>query len=77
MRGYFRQGDTVFFTFLFPVLMLLIFSVAFSSTTFGPPGEELSAATYYLDLPEDAIHAALTEIRASWRELLPSNSEQG
>jgi ABC-2 type transport system permease protein len=27
---YFRQGDTIFFTFLFPVLMLGIFSVAFS-----------------------------------------------
>lgn len=31
-RSYFRQGDSVFFTFLFPVLMLTIFSVAFSST---------------------------------------------
>ena len=28
--GYFRQGDAVFFTFLFPVVMLTIFSVAFS-----------------------------------------------
>jgi len=48
VRGYFRQGDTVFFTFLFPLLMLLIFSVAFTSTTFGPPGAEISAAAYYL-----------------------------
>ncbi len=46
--GYFRQTDTVFFTFLFPVLMLTIFSTAFSSQTFGPPGEELTAAAYYL-----------------------------
>ena len=29
IRGYFRQGDSVFFTFLFPLVMLLIFSVAF------------------------------------------------
>jgi ABC-2 type transport system permease protein len=43
-RVYFRQGDTVFFTFLFPVLMLTIFSVAFSSTDFG----DVDAATYYL-----------------------------
>lgn len=48
VRGYFRQGDTVFFTFLFPLLMLLIFSVAFTDATFGPPGAELSAAEFYL-----------------------------
>jgi len=48
LREYFRRGDTVFFTFLFPLVMLLIFSVAFSSVTFGPPGAELSAAEYYL-----------------------------
>lgn len=48
VRSYFRQGDTVFFTFLFPLLMLTIFSLAFSSQSFGPPGEEISAAAYYL-----------------------------
>jgi ABC-2 type transport system permease protein len=48
VRSYFRQGDSVFFTFLFPVVILLIFSVAFSSQTFGPPGDEISAAAYYL-----------------------------
>ncbi len=29
-RVYFRQGDTLFFTFLFPIVMLAIFAVAFS-----------------------------------------------
>ena len=48
VRGYFRQGDTVFFTFLFPLVMLLIFSVAFGDASFGPPGAELSAAEFYL-----------------------------
>lgn len=48
VRAYFRQGDSVFFTFLFPVLFLLIFSVAFSGQSFGPPGEEISSAAYYL-----------------------------
>jgi ABC-2 type transport system permease protein len=48
IRAYFRQGDSVFFTFLFPLVILLIFSVAFSSQTFGPPGQEISAAAYYL-----------------------------
>ncbi len=48
VRLYFRQADTVFFTFLFPLVMLTIFAVAFSETNFGPPGEEISAAAYYL-----------------------------
>ena len=33
VRAYFRQGDTVFFTFLFPVVMLTIFSVSFSEAS--------------------------------------------
>ncbi len=50
VRAYFRQGDTVFFTFLFPLLMLTIFSVAFSAIDLGrtPDGKELTAAQYYL-----------------------------
>ena len=50
LRAYFRQGDTVFFTFLFPLLMLTIFSVAFSDAEFGrtPDGEPMTAAQYYL-----------------------------
>ena len=48
VRTYFRQADSVFFTFLFPLLMLTIFSVAFSESSFGPPGEEISAAAFYL-----------------------------
>jgi ABC-2 type transport system permease protein len=31
VKAYFRQGDTVFFTFLFPVVMLTIFAIAFSA----------------------------------------------
>jgi ABC-2 type transport system permease protein len=50
ITGYFRQGDSVFFTFLFPVVMLTIFSVAFSETSFGKDaaGHSISAASYYL-----------------------------
>lgn len=50
VRSYFRQGDTVFFTFLFPLVMLTIFSVAFSAGDFGrtPDGEVVTAAQYYL-----------------------------
>ena len=52
LRGYFRAGDTVFFTFLFPVMMLVIFSAAFSSQGnigTNPDGSGgISVATYYL-----------------------------
>jgi ABC-2 type transport system permease protein len=45
---YFRQSDSVFFTFLFPLVMLTIFAVAFSEQDFGTPDEPLSAAAFYL-----------------------------
>ncbi len=50
VRAYFRQTDSVFFTFLFPILMLTIFSVAFAEQSFGTDaaGNDLSAADYYL-----------------------------
>jgi len=50
VKTYFRQGDSVFFTFLFPLVMLTIFSVAFSEQTFGqdPDGNDVSAASFYL-----------------------------
>ena len=52
VRVYFRAGDTVFFTFLFPVVLLGIFSVAFDGL--GPVGENadgtggITQAAYYL-----------------------------
>lgn len=45
VRSYFRRRDQVFFTFLFPIMMLAIFSTAFSSMDFG---QGVSAAEYYL-----------------------------
>ncbi|WP_411699883.1 ABC transporter permease [Conyzicola sp.] len=50
VKAYFRQGDAVFFTFLFPVVMLTIFSVAFSEGSFGidDDGNIVSAAAFYL-----------------------------
>jgi len=51
-KVYFRQGDTVFFTFLFPLVLLAIFSIAFSAAgNMGtrPDGSGgVSAAAYYL-----------------------------
>lgn len=50
VRAYFRLGDTVFFTFLFPVVMLTIFSVSFSEASFGrtADGEDITASWFYL-----------------------------
>jgi ABC-2 type transport system permease protein len=50
IKTYFRQNDTVFFTFLFPLVMLTIFSVAFSEQSFGQDadGNDVSAAQFYL-----------------------------
>ncbi|MGV8896835.1 MAG: ABC transporter permease [Rhodoglobus sp.] len=48
VKTYFRQGDAVFFSFLFPLVMLTIFSVAFSEQTFGSEAAPLSAAAFYL-----------------------------
>jgi ABC-2 type transport system permease protein len=50
LKTYFRQGDAVFFTFLFPLVMLLIFSVAFSEGDFGVDenGDPVTAAHLYL-----------------------------
>lgn len=45
---YFRQGDAVFFSFLFPLVMLTIFSVAFSEQKYGPESAPVSAAAFYL-----------------------------
>lgn len=51
LRQYFRSGDTLFFTFLFPIFMLGLFSVAFGGD--GPvqlaPGlPEITMAELYL-----------------------------
>lgn len=52
VKTYFRAGDQVFFTFLFPVVMLTIFSVAFSSSGkigASPNGTGgVTVAAYYL-----------------------------
>lgn len=51
-RVYFRMGDTIFFTFLFPVVLLAIFSVAFSGmgdVGAAPDGTGgISQGAYYL-----------------------------
>lgn len=56
VRGYFRQADSVFFTFLFPLMMLVIFSTIFTddispAAITGDPAagtEQISMVTYYL-----------------------------
>ncbi|MFD4421027.1 ABC transporter permease [Agromyces sp. NPDC058484] len=51
VKGYFRSPDAVFFTFLFPVIMLGIFTAAFSAAGDiqpGPDAEGVSVGAYYL-----------------------------
>lgn len=49
IRSYFRAPDAVFFTFLFPIVMLALFSVAFSSADPIQAGPvSVDYATYYL-----------------------------
>lgn len=51
VRGYFRSGDTVFFTFLFPVFMLALFATIFGGdgdVVPGPGVPGVSAAQLYL-----------------------------
>jgi ABC-2 type transport system permease protein len=50
VRSYFRAGDAVFFTFLFPTVIFVIFAAAFSASgsVGGGPGGGISVAAYYL-----------------------------
>lgn len=47
LRQYFRAGDQVFFTFLFPTVMYLIFATIFTGDI-GQGPDAISMATYYL-----------------------------
>ncbi len=51
VKGYFRSPDAVFFTFLFPLIMLGIFTAAFSASGDiqpGPDAPAVSVGAYYL-----------------------------
>jgi ABC-2 type transport system permease protein len=51
VKGYFRSPDAVFFTFLFPLIMLGIFTAAFSASGDIQPGPDapgISVGAYYL-----------------------------
>lgn len=47
LRQYFRAGDQVFFTFLFPTLMYALFATIFTGDV-GGGADKVSMATYYL-----------------------------
>ncbi|WP_350350167.1 ABC transporter permease [Microbacterium sp. A8/3-1] len=47
LRQYFRAGDQVFFTFLFPTLMYVVFATIFTGDI-GEGPDQVSMATYYL-----------------------------
>lgn len=49
LLGYWRSPESLFFSFLLPVLMLLIFGTAFSGEgEVGPPDGQVTMATLYL-----------------------------
>lgn len=48
VKTYFRQSGSVFFSFLFPLVMLIIFSVAFNEQNLGTEDAPLSDAALYL-----------------------------
>ncbi|TPW90955.1 hypothetical protein FJ656_36360, partial [Schumannella luteola] len=48
IASYFRRRDALVFTFLFPIVMMSIFSAAFANLSFGPAGSEMNVARYYL-----------------------------
>ena len=50
LRTYVRTPDSMFFNFTFPLMMLLVFSLAFSGQNFGIPqlGIDVSSAEYFL-----------------------------
>jgi len=50
LKTYIRTPDGMFFNFSFPLMMLLVFTLAFSGMDFGIPqlGIEVSSAEYYL-----------------------------
>lgn len=49
LRQFFRSPEQVFFTFLLPVLFVVIFSTVFSGAIDGPPGtEKVEFAQYFV-----------------------------
>ena len=46
LKMYFREKESVFFSFSFPILMLVLFSTIFAAQFDGDPG--LSAARFFL-----------------------------
>lgn len=49
LRMYCREKEAVFFSFVFPIMMLALFAVIFGSQfSAGPPGEKVSAARFFL-----------------------------
>src|SRR5688500_14455547 len=40
LKSFFRDSQAALFTFLLPVMLLVVFSAVFTDVIFGPPGEE-------------------------------------
>jgi ABC-2 type transport system permease protein len=64
MRAFWRNPAAAFFTFVFPLMFLVIFNVVFGNVEFGIPGGEVDASTFYVPaiLAFSVIGACYTNI---------------
>lgn len=57
-KSFWRNPASAFFTFLFPLMFLVIFNLLFGNDEFGPPGREISGSTFYV--PAIAAFSVIT-----------------
>ena len=57
-KAFWRNPAAAFFTFVFPLMFLVIFNLLFGNDEFGPPGREISGSTFYV--PAIAAFSVIT-----------------
>ena len=57
-KAFWRNPASAFFTFVFPLMFLVIFNLLFGNDEIGPPGEEISGSTFYV--PAIAAFSVIT-----------------
>ncbi|MPZ48497.1 MAG: ABC transporter permease [Dehalococcoidia bacterium] len=67
MRAFWRNPAAAFFTFVFPLMFLVIFNVVFGNGTIEAPGGEINFSTFYVPaiLAFSVISACYTNIAIS------------
>lgn len=57
-KAFWRNPASAFFTFVFPLMFLVIFNLLFGDQSFGEPGREISGSTFYV--PAIAAFSVIT-----------------